>query len=373
MTARTLFISLGFALLAAAFFISSRLFADQSQASIAAPSLPKTTLPTRPRRHMAWMLCGSGIPYIKQAQRLVKSVILSQLTKLSPGHYDYTLWIFIDDAAENAGVMPYINTLRPWMSTHPGGPSINVTFVNIRDMEKQYGSNLHLFARCASAQLYIPSIFPSDIHEFMLMGADEVVVGDLERYWLDAKSRGWDATKVAALSEECVEPRGSCGWYNIWDRTHKFGTNGIHTGGSLISVDNFKKYDLVGWIERAVQKYGDKTWRLGDQDLMNRYMSENPSHLTILQCNVDVRTDSGCDITRVPPLVLHGNRQWFVREGNWSYFAARIDELFEQYQLNRNFVLEGSSLWEAVGEQARNGIIETMWRPWGLSELYTGK
>lgn len=315
-------------------------------------------------RHLALVICGTNPRYVNQAVRLMKSLVLSSTAKYSKAANSYNFWILADAEAE-ALLKPTVATLQKVADADPKNQKLTIRFLSVAGLDAKYGQTMNLFARCCMVPIFMHEVLPPSVKEIQLFGADQVVVDDLEGSWSGAKLNGWDGTtKMFGLAEECVEPRGSCGWYNSGGRTNGFGHNGFNSGSTLFSPELMRKYDYSDWALKATKTHKIE---LGDQDLMNLYAQQHPEQVSIQQCNGDVRTDSGCDVGSKPPIVLHGNRNVFETDASWRLVAERIDGLYNQLEVKGQAQLPGTSLWDAIGADARNGFMTTLSKPWGLS------
>lgn len=321
-------------------------------------------------RHLGFTICGDAWKYTHQAERLVKSLILTmtgKYTKVTPAS-KYHLWIFVDDAAE-AALKPNFTKLQHVASRSDDGhkKSFSINFLNVRPLDAKYGNDMNLFARCGLTPMILQDLLPSNVMELQFFGADQVIVDDLEYGLMEAKLMGWDGSKTFGMAEECVEPRGKCGWYNM--RTQfKFGHNGFNSGSTLYSIQNMRKQAYAQWLNQSVQKYRPSL-TLGDQDLINLYAQEHPNAVSALQCNLDLRFDSGCDVTKKPPLVLHGNRNTFDTMPEWRAVGEKVDALYQLLESKGQNELPGNSVWDAVGSDIRTGFLNTLTKPWGLTPI----
>mmetsp|Transcript_79941 Transcript_79941/g.145864 ORF Transcript_79941/g.145864 Transcript_79941/m.145864 type:complete len:260 (+) Transcript_79941:1-780(+) len=226
-------------------------------------------------------------------------------------------------------------------------------------------SDLNIWQPCANVATHMYKVLPLDVEDYLVLGADQLAVGDLAQIWDQASGYQWNKSKLMAVTEECVEPRGTCGWYYGKSKV-RFGDNGLNTGSSIISVANMKRYEFIQWMSKAEAEYKGSI-ELGDQDLVNIYFKEHPEQFVMLQCTANVRTDSHCDIEKSPPIVLHGNRQAFQTNPGWKHFAKKVDVLFKDLLAKKT--LAGGSLWEAVGQDVRKGLQDTLSKPVGLSPV----
>eukprot|EP00930_Biecheleria_cincta_P035773 TRINITY_DN2458_c0_g1_i1.p1 TRINITY_DN2458_c0_g1~~TRINITY_DN2458_c0_g1_i1.p1 ORF type:complete len:447 (+),score=73.60 TRINITY_DN2458_c0_g1_i1:65-1405(+) len=329
------------------------------------PMVAKTGIPDR---HLGFTICGNAWKYTHQAERFVKSLVLSltaKYTKVKPGH-NYHLWIFVDDAAE-AVLKPAFIQLQHVASRSDDANNqfLNISFLNVRPLDAKYGDTLNLFARCGLVPMVMHEMLPSNVMEMQYFGADQIIVDDLELGWTEAKQMGWDGSKLFGLAEECVVPEGTCGWYYGTPR-FKFGRNGLNSGSTLYSLHNMRQQGLTQWLAQAVVKHKGFI-ALGDQDLMNLYGQEHPDRVSLLQCNFDLRGDSGCDVTKKPPIVLHGNRNSFTNNPDWRAVAEKVDALYQVLECKGQQELPGTSIWDGVGQGLRDGLYRTLAKPWGLS------
>mmetsp|Transcript_145184 Transcript_145184/g.264149 ORF Transcript_145184/g.264149 Transcript_145184/m.264149 type:complete len:246 (-) Transcript_145184:5-742(-) len=230
--------------------------------------------------------------------------------------------------------------------------------------------NVHLFHTCSNAAINLYRILPTWIDELLIIGADQLVVSDLELIYENAKQLGWDENHLLAAPEECVEPRGTCGWYSHDRQTEiRFGDNGINFGSCILSLIAIRKYEFEKWTEQVYQK-GTYPITFGDQDLANLYGRQHPDRVLTLQCNSNIRYDSGCDVERLQPITLHGNRQTFATNSNWADLASKVDEIFDRFRKDCGMQLHGASLWEEISAQwpdVTNNFMSSLGKPWGLS------
>eukprot|EP00930_Biecheleria_cincta_P031174 TRINITY_DN21634_c0_g1_i1.p1 TRINITY_DN21634_c0_g1~~TRINITY_DN21634_c0_g1_i1.p1 ORF type:complete len:504 (-),score=66.04 TRINITY_DN21634_c0_g1_i1:45-1556(-) len=291
----------------------------------------------RPRRNIFSFICGHATPqsgtaylYRNLTLRMAKSVVLSQTTQYSSGRYDWNLWI-LADAESLAALTPGFKQIEEVAAGSGNSSSVNITLLPIESLMQKYGEAVHLFRHCASANLFLHEVLPLDVEEIFILGADQLVVSDLAKVWDNAVEMGWDDSKLMASGEECVEPRSRCGWYAGGSK-HKFFQNGMSSGTTMFSVKNMRRYRYSAWVLNAISRF--PLLKLGDQDIFNRYAMENPHNVTLLQCHLNLRADSGCDVIAKPPVVMHGNRYLFFRYPSWKAVAQWVDDTFELLRAN---------------------------------------
>lgn len=331
----------------------------------------------RPRKHIVTAACGANRNYADQTVRLLKSIVLSQTTHFTNGMFDWVIWLVMDDAMKQQ-IQEQVETISKVAnvsSTHAHTPAVHIMMKSVTELSGVSDLNMGL-GLCSNVKnhrglpLDMYEVLPLDVEDFLYMDADQLAVGDLAQIWNQASGYQWEKSKLMAMTEECVEPRGKCGWYNKHRRKEnvkiRFGDNGLNSGSMLISVANMKRCEFAAWVSKAYAKYNGSLF-LGDQDLVNIYFKEHPEQFVMLQCNANVRTDSACDIEKLPPIVLHGNRHVFVSKPGWKHFAEKVDGIFNDLIDKKTLV--GGSLWEAVGQDVRKGLQDTLSKPQGLSPV----
>lgn len=326
---------------------------------------------SRGNRHFGLLICGNNSRYVKEANRLMRSLVLTLTARYSKASHAYHLWILSDKEAEDL-LKPSVRKLQSVASRSGDAKKqmLNISFLNVGALDVKYGDTMNLFARCCMVPIFVHELVPPDVKEIQLLGADQVFVDDPEHSWAEAKKMGWDGTKMFAAPEECVEPRGRCGYYNLdahrREGIPKFGHNGLNAGSILYSLENMRKYGFSQWAVRAAKT---NTLELGDQSIVNIFAKEHPERVSLRQCNVNVRTDSGCDVDKTSPIILHGNRHAFENIPQWKAFGDKVDALYELLESKGEKELPGTSIWTGVGKDTRNGLRITLRKPWGLSPL----
>lgn len=333
-----------------------------------------TNRTTRPYRNVFAFLCGhvtkqGGTAYFYRnlTLRMAKSIVLTHTTQYSSRRINVNLWLMVDEES-GAALKPALEQIQQVGAGFGDGPSVSIKLIPISRLRKKYGAALDLFRPCASVNLFLHEVMPPDVTDVIVLGADQLVVDDLAKAWDDAQAMGWDGTKLLGSGEECVEPRTHCGWYH-GGSPHKFFQNGMSSGTSMFSVKNMRAYRFSAWVLNAISRFPRLT--LGDQDVFNRYAVENPHNVTLLQCNLNLRTDSGCNIKAKPPVVLHGNRYSFGRLPAWRAVAKWVDDTFELLRTQGPAALPaGTSIWDALdanGTSRRAAVMSTLGGAAGLT------
>lgn len=235
------------------------------------------------------------------------------------------------------------------------------------DAIKHFGNSVDLFKKCASARLWTPLVLPH-LESLLYLDSDTRVVSSLAPLF-EAFEKSMSPDVVFGMAENMIDCT-DCGWYSKQDgQGLKAGKNGMNSGVLMMRPDKYIALHLADKFFELMARPDHPYFMLGDQDLLNYALRQNPEWLTILPCETNVRKDTNteckarADAAKHPyvPIVLHGNRALFqastVDDGpeevhqEWKQWGDKIAEVTKGMLLPTSGSLSNdseNSIWALI-------------------------
>ena len=248
--------------------------------------------------HLAYSVCGRERN--REALLSVKSAVsmMSSDTK-------YKIHVFTDNDRSKNAVIGIKNRL--------GLPNVEFATYRVDSREPLQ----HLFSLCSPNRLLIPAkLAKVGVHKYIYLDTDTLWREDPKIAYglLDT----FGPEQVVGFTQEHESGKG--GWYNehASKRIHYPPPNGLNAGimfvngGGQALTDDFRKVTHTFRSPKSI-------FRLGDQDIINHYLSTRPEKWFRLPCKYNRRTDSFCE-GDVSGGIMHGNHGIFhLRPGQRNY------------------------------------------------------
>lgn len=185
-----------------------------------------------------------------------------------------------------------------------------------------------MFARCSANRLLMPK-------QMAQMGMNKYIYVDIDTIWLDdpanlmALFNDFDDAQQFGMALE-VEG-GNWSYYQQHQTSQRpfYGSGGLQAGVGLYRVFDADE-TLALWREIIQRHEGDLA--LGDNDVLNAHLANDPAVVFELPCRWNFRTDGACRFPGLPGIV-HGNRQLF-------YGRIRDDIFSASWEFTRLFKLK---------------------------------
>lgn len=216
-----------------------------------------------------------------------------------------------------------VDSLSSWASDLSAGPlklaertDFALQIYSI-DAIKHFGNSVDLFKKCASARLWVPLVLPH-LESLLYLDSDTRVVSSLAHLF-EAFDKSSSPGAVFGMAENMIDCT-DCGWYSKPDgKGLKAGKNGMNSGVLMMRPAKYIALNLAEKFFELMINHQHPYFILGDQDLLNYFLRQNPEWLTILPCEANVRRDTNTECKAragganhpYVPIVLHGNRALF--------------------------------------------------------------
>jgi hypothetical protein len=228
---------------------------------------------------------------------------------------------------------------------------LNFTILPIEQITQIVGNaDLDMFGRCSSLRLYMPEIFAATYNAMLYLDSDTLVAGSLAPLFSQMESNSQSSLFMAeaVVNTNCNVSGLSCGLYVDCENLAelKAGPTGYNSGLLGINIDAWTRRGISQRVlgvmeEREAHKEG---WlRFGDQDVLNLLARRDPSLLTPVPCEYNLRTDSLCKDRA--PVIVHGSRHEF---GN-------------HWKTARTKLVDAASRILTQGNRASDGLPTTLW------------
>ena len=248
--------------------------------------------------HLAYSVCGRERN--REALLAVKSAVsmMSSDTK-------YKIHVFTDNERSKNAVIGIKNRL--------GLPNVEFASYHVDSREPLQ----RLFSLCSPNRLLIPAkLAEVGVHKYIYLDTDTLWREDPKIAYglLDT----FAPEQVVGFTQE--HESGETGWYNehASNKIHYPPPNGLNAGimfvngGGQALTDDFRQVAHAFRSPKAV-------FRLGDQDIINHYLSTRPEKWFRLPCKYNRRTDSYCE-GDVSGGIMHGNHGVFhLQPGQRNY------------------------------------------------------
>jgi len=248
--------------------------------------------------HLAYSVCGRERN--REALLAVKSAVsmMSSDTK-------YKIHVFTDNERSKNAVIGIKNRL--------GLPNVKFVSYHVDSREPLQ----RLFSLCSPNRLLIPAkLAEVGVHKYIYLDTDTLWREDPKIAYglLDT----FAPEQVVGFTQE--HESGEIGWYkeHASKKIHYPPPNGLNAGimfvngGGQALTDDFRKVAHAFRSPKSV-------FRLGDQDIINHYLSTRPEKWFRLPCKYNRRTDSYCE-GDVSGGIMHGNHGIFhLQPGHRNY------------------------------------------------------
>jgi lipopolysaccharide biosynthesis glycosyltransferase len=166
------------------------------------------------------------------------------------------------------------------------------------------------FALCSMNRLLLAKMVPH-LSRIIYLDTDTLILGDLGVLWEEFNS--FSPRAVFGLTKESELELG-IGWYETGHLKHFYGSTGVNAGVALIFIEHWP-LELDSIIaELALNTKINNQWVLGDQDIINWILFDQPDLVKIIPCSWNLRSDSNCKAEDMSRTILHGNRgQMYTR------------------------------------------------------------
>jgi len=250
--------------------------------------------------HLAYSVCGSGRD--KEAMLSVKSAV-SMMSRDT----EYKIHVYTDDE-KSANVVTAIKHRL-------GLPNVQFATYLIDTSEPLQ----HLFSLCSPNRLLIPAeLAAHGVHKYIYVDTDTLWREDPKIAYKLMDSFGPE--QVVGFAQE--NDAGTGGWYNngLSPKIQFPKPTGLNAGVMFVKG---KGEELTKGFQAVVDSFSDrkKAFPLGDQDVINHFLSQHPNKLFRLPCKYNRRTDSYCqNPDDIQGGIMHGNRHVFhIKPGNPYY------------------------------------------------------
>ena len=252
--------------------------------------------------HLAYSVCGSGRN--KEAALSVKSAVsmMSSDTK-------YKIHVYTDNDKSARVVTAIKHRL--------GLPNVEFATYRVDSSEPLQ----HLFSLCSPNRLLIPA-------KLAAVGVYKYIYVDTDTLWREDPKIGYnlmdsfEPEQVVGFAQE--NDAGEGGWYNngLSPKIQFPKPTGLNAGVMFV---NGGGEELTEGFREVVHSfpYPKGAFPLGDQDVINHFLSQHPNKLFRLPCKYNRRSDSYCqNPDDIQGGIMHGNRKIFhLQPGDPDYVA----------------------------------------------------
>ena len=238
--------------------------------------------------HVAYSVCGNRGT---EALLAVENAIMS-----SGSRNVLHIHVFWDATAEV--MCEFVEPISKYAADSDLSAYLSFYTINSKDPFQQF------FALCSMNRLLLAKMIPH-VPRVIYLDTDTLVLGDLGLLWQEFDTFG--PKTVFGLTKESELELGLT-WYETGHLKQFYGTTGVNAGVALISIEHWPPglSERIGAL--ATDSKLNKLWVLGDQDIINWILAEQPELVQLIPCSWNLRSDSHCKGDDAARTILHGNR-----------------------------------------------------------------
>jgi lipopolysaccharide biosynthesis glycosyltransferase len=252
--------------------------------------------------HLAYSVCGSGRN--KEAALSVKSAV-----SMTSSDTKYKIHVYTDND-KSAQIVTAIKARL-------GLPNVEFATHHVDSNEPLQ----HLFSLCSPNRLLIPA-------KLAELGVYKYIYVDTDTLWREDPKIAYNLMdsfgpeQVVGFAQE--NDAGKGGWYNngLSPKIQFPKPTGLNAGVMFVKGGG---EELTKGFREVVDTfpYPKGAFPLGDQDVINHFLSQHPNKLFRLPCKYNRRSDSYCqNPDDIQGGIMHGNRKIFhLQPGNPDYVA----------------------------------------------------
>lgn len=225
----------------------------------------------------------------------------------------------------------------------------DLTVIPIERILNLPDSSIDLFKHCAAVRLYLPRLLHPKIDRFLYIDSDALVASSLMPVTVRMEK---EPAKVLFMAPEAIksETCNPCGWYSEGrnDVFVRKGTNGFNTGVTAINVKNWMANSWDKHVQNCLQLARENKLHLilGDQDVLNYIVKQDPSSNFEMPAEFNVRMDtSSCG---QKPMFLHLSHGSFLAK-QWKDMAFKLLKAADRVLATGPQPGGGEHLWDEAG------------------------